>query len=788
MNNVKSFIMKRKLLLKMIFSYVAVGFILIGVFAYVIIDKVSDNLTEDVNQSVIRMTEQSYNTADILLTSTYNYFAKNYDNQVVYNAMYGGSFTYIEMKQINTLLSEMKEANPLIDSIYIYNLNNDSVFSSEKPITPIADFYDKRLTAMLKEKDFYKKGVFIPRNEKYTELAKSYEKNWITIVYSQFARNSIIDGALVVNLDQQMLQQLATKGSGSGSSIQSVIINDKGTVISHSNPSMVNKNLNEEPYIRTILDSTAESGQLSDTINNQSVFVSYFKSDRLGWSFIGIAENESLLLKVNHLKQFIVWMTAIFVLIAAATALFSIRMIYMPLNTIMKRVGSSLQVGLKDGSQLNEYELLTKSFSYLEGKVTDLQLDVSGYLPAKRKEVLRSVIQGGYTGLAGDKKLTELGLNLHAADSFQICVIRLDEYDKRLQQFDLADISLFKYAISNIAEEIITSPMQREAMDDNDDTIVLLLSWKDGELGGTAEVEQRMADIQSKVAQYLKLSVTIAIGPVVQTLKAIPLSWNQAYHSSRYRLICGYGTIIAEQGEAAIHAAAEHDYPLALEKHITDQMKLGDKAKFQQAVEQFFAEIRTYQYDEIMLYVYQLTVMAVRTSKGMVSEAELLQSGMLSLPETIQKQETLEHMITEFAAACRRVMSQRDHSSSQTNVKAVSLIEEQVRSGYADPNLSVEGLAEAVGLSTNYARKVFKDFTGKTISQYIADFRFDKAKELLLSTDLSAGKVGELVGMTNTNYFYASFKKHTGKSPVHYRKAYMLDTMLKDVKEDETTL
>ncbi|MGG4143740.1 hypothetical protein ABEW34_11445 [Paenibacillus algorifonticola] len=77
MNNVKSFIMKRKLLLKMIFSYVAVGFILIGVFAYVIIDKVSDNLTEDVNQ-------------------------------IVYNAMYGGSFTYIEMKQINTLLSEVR--------------------------------------------------------------------------------------------------------------------------------------------------------------------------------------------------------------------------------------------------------------------------------------------------------------------------------------------------------------------------------------------------------------------------------------------------------------------------------------------------------------------------------------------------------------------------------------------------------------------------------------------------------------------------------------------------------
>lgn len=786
MNNIKSFILKRKLLLKMIFSYMAVGFILIGLFAYIVIDKVSNNLTEDVNQSVIRITEQSYNTADILLTSTFNYFSKSYDNETIYNAMYGDQFNYIEMKEISMLLSEMKESNPLIDSIYVYNFKNDNVFSSEKTMTPINQFYDKGMTALLQEQDFYKRGVFIPRTEKYVDLAKTYEKNWITIIYSQFARNSIIDGALVVNLKQQTLQELVTKGSGS-SSLQSIIINDQGMIISHSNLSLVNQNIGNEPYIQKILQSSSAKGQLTQDINGKSSFLSYAKSDRLGWSFIGMAENESLLLKVNSLKKTIFWVTCVFVGIATLTALLSIRIIYFPLNTIMKKIGSSSQVGLKDASPLNEYELLSKSFQYLEGKVTDLQLDVSGYLPAKRKEVLRSIIQGGFSGHADDKRLLDLGFRLHEDDHFQICVLRVDEYDKHLQQFDLADISLFKYAMSNIAEEIIGTRLKKEVMDDHEDSIVLLVSWKEDVNADNESIEAMMRDIQANVAIYLKLSITIALGPVVAAIKQIPLSWNQAYRASRYRLVYGYGKIIPVYGERMDHAA-EKDYPLALEKHIADQMKIGDKSKFQEAVQQFFEEIKTYQYDEIMLYVYQLSVMTVRMSKGMIGENELLQSGMMSLPESIQKQETLDRMRSEFIAVCEKVIILRDHSSSQTNVKAITLIEDQIRAKYDDPNLSVEGLAEDVGLSTNYARKVFKEFTGKTISQYIADYRFDKAKELLLTTEHSAGKIGELVGMTNTNYFYASFKKHTGKSPVHYRKEFMLDAKLKEAREDETTL
>jgi YesN/AraC family two-component response regulator len=79
-------------------------------------------------------------------------------------------------------------------------------------------------------------------------------------------------------------------------------------------------------------------------------------------------------------------------------------------------------------------------------------------------------------------------------------------------------------------------------------------------------------------------------------------------------------------------------------------------------------------------------------------------------------------------------------------------------------------LAEQVNLSSSHARKVFKEQTGTTISQYITNVRFEKAQEMLLHSDEPANKIGEAVGFANPNYFYLSFKKYTGKTPASFRK------------------
>ena len=84
--------------------------------------------------------------------------------------------------------------------------------------------------------------------------------------------------------------------------------------------------------------------------------------------------------------------------------------------------------------------------------------------------------------------------------------------------------------------------------------------------------------------------------------------------------------------------------------------------------------------------------------------------------------------------------------------------------------LSVERLASIVFLTPDYLSRLFKKSMGKSISQYIRQFRMEKARELLTGTNRKVIDIGEAVGYPNYSYFCQSFREYFGTSPERYRQ------------------
>ncbi|MDT2237564.1 helix-turn-helix domain-containing protein [Paenibacillus larvae] len=59
-----------------------------------------------------------------------------------------------------------------------------------------------------------------------------------------------------------------------------------------------------------------------------------------------------------------------------------------------------------------------------------------------------------------------------------------------------------------------------------------------------------------------------------------------------------------------------------------------------------------------------------------------------------------------------------------------------------------------------------------TFSEYVNTFRIEKAKHLLLQTELKTNEIAARVGYTDPTYFYRIFKKYVGVSPTELRKMY----------------
>lgn len=84
--------------------------------------------------------------------------------------------------------------------------------------------------------------------------------------------------------------------------------------------------------------------------------------------------------------------------------------------------------------------------------------------------------------------------------------------------------------------------------------------------------------------------------------------------------------------------------------------------------------------------------------------------------------------------------------------------------------ISISHLAEMACLSKSRFLHSFKDNVGISAYNYIMSIKIEKAKELLLSTDMNISAVSETVGYSDSLYFSRIFKKYTGVSPREYRK------------------
>lgn len=85
-------------------------------------------------------------------------------------------------------------------------------------------------------------------------------------------------------------------------------------------------------------------------------------------------------------------------------------------------------------------------------------------------------------------------------------------------------------------------------------------------------------------------------------------------------------------------------------------------------------------------------------------------------------------------------------------------------------NHTIEELANKCNLSTYYFIRKFKKISGYSPQKYLLKIRMDNAKKMLIESNLSIANIGFMVGFKNSLYFSKAFKEFVGKSPSQYRK------------------
>ncbi|MHA0855613.1 cupin domain-containing protein [Paenibacillus sp. CMAA1364] len=127
------------------------------------------------------------------------------------------------------------------------------------------------------------------------------------------------------------------------------------------------------------------------------------------------------------------------------------------------------------------------------------------------------------------------------------------------------------------------------------------------------------------------------------------------------------------------------------------------------------------------------------------------------------------YLINSSEAIFNRVDKPRTIKLNNKNDNRVQITLDYMLNNYKR-NISVEELSEMVNISSTTLRRLFKQDTGKSPSEFLIQLKMTEAAKKILETDERISDIAYMVGIEDPNYFSRTFKKHFGVTPYTYRQ------------------
>lgn len=136
--------------------------------------------------------------------------------------------------------------------------------------------------------------------------------------------------------------------------------------------------------------------------------------------------------------------------------------------------------------------------------------------------------------------------------------------------------------------------------------------------------------------------------------------------------------------------------------------------------------------------------------------------------ETPYSQQVLAGIVNHLVGLMYALERSMELSKDHTRVDMINLARLRIRESL-EVDLTIQQVAEELGVSYSNFRKLFKEFTGISPALYQQDLRLQRAKELLATTTLSIKEIAYRLRFESPDYFSSKFKIKTGKKPSEFR-------------------
>jgi two-component system, response regulator YesN len=736
---------------------IALTIVVLSGILYFYFEDISLNLTY---RSTLNNLAQTSQEASIMAVNARTLAKQIYNDMNVSKLLYFTSEDPLDTSTALAQLNSYRSTSLFIDSIYIYNYRTDTFYTSAdistNSVWKANEFYDTTALQLVNHISDYQTLMPIPRKIPFESLMlndQEKERDCYTFLLYDTLSHKKEKNVIIVNISETQMHK-NIDGTIGNSDKNTFIIDNHGVLITNSWKNAMLSDLSNKPYIQKVLGSGESAGYFVSDADGVKSLVTYTAPDVLGWRYIRVAPYSFITSSINHMRIYTIAIAVAILLLGLLTSFLISRKLSLNVN----------------------HRLV---------KLTTLETERRNHFMALRQDLVRNLLLGSGSGNPQglDEKFKSYEIRLDANQRFAVSVLKLDGYRGLAEKYTVGDRSLLKIGIMNITQEMLNPFYPSIAVDMGDDRIAILFNAGEHDTDNQSVVPESLwRQIQSSVEDYIKVSVSIAVSMTGDDVRSVSRLYVQATEALFHRLFFGHGCLIyAEQIESL--KAKHYVYPISKEKQLIEELMLGRIKEAQRIFRDIVEETAGYSYMSYHLAVSHLAF-AVNSAVSTIQKNNDISwdLNINALLSGLTEAELVHDMYRPFFNVLEQVSTSLEDKRSTKHDDVVSKIIAIVQQKYMVQELSLDGIAEEMGLSATYIGRLFKKHTLNTILNYIIEVRMDKARELLLTTELSVGDIAEKTGFLNSPYFYKAFKKINGVTPADFRKNGRLqDEAVRDI-------
>lgn len=399
-----------------------------------------------------------------------------------------------------------------------------------------------------------------------------------------------------------------------------------------------------------------------------------------------------------------------------------------------------------------------------ELELAALRAQLNKNLPVLREKFLTDLLHGKGVTADFQARLAFLQLAAYERRPFQVVVMELhDPAGQTVQEEDkyLLDLQFYEYV---------------EGVFKASSYPCLLLNYYQHQIVVIAfDPDQnfplRLEEYLEKIRSYFNKDLTFGVSNCYRKLADLSVAYKEACVALQYSYVYGLNRVFAVRDLNLDHPNYHKSFFQLYHNQIFDHLRIGAYNEALDALERFFAELRTsgLSPETIRILAANLLLLTCATLNELGYDlSAFFPDGdpPLRLINQSQSLDQLEEFFKDLYARINQVTIEKRDSANRLRVDEIRRYLEE---NYA-AEISLSALAEKYKISPGYLSLLFAEHTGKKFTDYLTECRIAKAKELLKHTDLRIYEVASAVGYNDPYYFSNCFKKLTNQTPSEYRE------------------